>query len=121
MSRQKASDAGRQRRNAERLDRVAQALRENPKLAARTGAMLRGELDAPGLRDPTMPAKEPKYANDWVMVRLPRDLVKRAEALWDSLTEDRRVKLAGRRSATTATRLILLHAIEAIESRAEHT
>ncbi|MBK6940936.1 MAG: hypothetical protein IPH13_12175 [Planctomycetes bacterium] len=86
-------------------------------LADRTGAMLRGELEAPGLREPTMPTKEPEYANNWVMVRLPRDLVQRAEALWDSLTEDRRVKLAGRRSATSATRLLLLRAIEKAEAQ----
>lgn len=121
MTRRDGGDVERHRRNAQRLDRVALALRDNPNLAARTGAMLRGELDAPDLREPTMPKKEPKYANSWVMVRLPRDLVNRAEALWDSLTEDRRVKLAGRRSATTATRLLLLHAIERAEARSRAT
>lgn len=116
MKRRRALDTARERRNTERLDRVADALRNNPTLAARTGAMLRGEVDAPGLRGPRMPNKQ-THANDWVMVRLPRDLVHRAEALWESLTEDRRVKLAGRRSATTATRLLLLRAIEAAESQ----
>jgi hypothetical protein len=117
VSRREGSDVERYRRNAQRLDRVAQVLRDNSNLAARTGAMLRGELDAPDLREPTMPKKEPKYANTWVMVRLPRDLVQRAEALWESLTVDRRVKLAGRRSATSATRLLLLRAIDSAEAR----
>jgi hypothetical protein len=117
VSPREGSDAERHRRNAQRLDRIALALRDNPNLAARTGAMLRGELEAPDLREPSMPKKEPKYANTWVMVRLPRDLVQRAEALWESLTEDRQVKLAGRRSATSATRLLLLRAIESAEAR----
>jgi hypothetical protein len=121
VSRRDGGDVERHRRNAQHLDRVALALRNNPNLAARTGAMLRGELKAPDLREPTMPKKEPKYANSWVMVRLPRDLVKRAEAPWESLTEDRRVKLAGRRSATSATRLMLLRAIEAAEAKASGT
>ncbi|MCA9000545.1 MAG: hypothetical protein KDB61_01385 [Planctomycetes bacterium] len=94
------------------LRRLGQTIEQNPEIAERTARYLVGELEG----DP-MPEKE--NTGD-AIVRVPRELADRCEALLPSLNADPEIRALGKRvSRAMAVRLALLRGIEALERKAK--
>ena len=97
-------------------ERLAEHLRRQPDLAARTARFL---ADNPSVRTMetlmTEPFEQPTH------LRLPRDVHARAEALVERLAEDPELRALGRMSKTAVLRLAVLHGLEVLEQRAQRT
>jgi hypothetical protein len=93
-------------------ERIAARLCQQPELAARTAQFL---ADNPSVaRMETLmvdPFEKP------TQLRLPRDLLERAEALVPVLADDPEVRALGRLTKTAVLRLAVLHGLEALEKR----
>jgi len=78
---------------------------------SRLRSLLRGDLEAPDLADPTMP-------NDvQVTLRLPSDLVDRVDALLPALNRHPELLAFGRVSRSAVVRLALADGLRRLEAR----
>jgi hypothetical protein len=93
-------------------DRIAARLRQQPELAARTAQFL-ADNPSVAMMETVMvdPFEKP------TQLRLPRDLLRRAEALVPVLAEDPELRALGRMTKTAVLRLALVHGLEALEQR----
>jgi len=94
------------------LDRIGDVVQGRPELAERTRRMLAGDLPCPDLETDGMGQMV------YVPLRLPEDLVARADALAPRLQRDPRIVAAGRSGRSTVMRLALALGIDALEQGA---
>ena len=94
-------DLDRERRIRAHLDGLRTLLAGNPRLAERTDNMLAGDLPCPDLEEETM-AERPLES-----VRLPADLMARAEALLPLMEKDPELSSFGRVNKSSVVRLAL--------------
>jgi len=106
------ADLDRERRIRRELAELRRLIEGNPRLAERTAAMLRGDLEAPGLEEPKM-----NGAEEQVSIRVPEGTQARAEALVPALNEAPEFKVL-RCTKSAILRLAILRGLEALE--AEH-
>lgn len=97
----KPIDLDRERRVRAHLDELRAMLAGNPDLAERTNDMLAGDLPCPDLEEETM-AERPLES-----VRLPADLMARAEALVPLMEKDPELSAFGRVNKSSVIRLAL--------------
>ena len=104
-------DLDRERRVRAHLDDLRDLLDGEPDLAERTHEMLAGELPCPDLEDETM-AERPLES-----VRLPADLMERAEALVPLMKKDGELAAFGRVSKSSVVRLALHRGLVSLEEQ----
>src|SRR5919109_437958 len=93
-------------------ERLAARLRRRPDLAARTARFLADNPSAETMETLMVePFEKP------TQLRLPRELLERAEALVPVLAEDPEVRALGRMTKTAVLRLAVLHGLEALGKR----
>jgi hypothetical protein len=93
-------------------ERLAARLRQQPDLAARTARLLDGNPSVETMETLMVePFEKP------TQLRLPREVLARAEALVPILAENPELRALGRLSKTAVLRLAVLHGLEVLEQR----
>lgn len=101
------TDLDRERGIRGSLDELRALLASDPDLAARTAAMLDGELPCPALEEPMDPT---------LTIRLPEEIMARADALIPALEADPAIRAHGRVTRSTAIRIAILRGLDALEA-----
>ncbi len=105
-------DLARERRIRAALDELRALLDADPALAERTRAMLAGELPCPDLEE-----KETMPNDAAINLRVPKDVLSRADALMPALAQDPMLQAAGRGvSRSVVLRLAVLRGLDSLEA-----
>jgi len=109
--RRKPTELARERRIRAGFAKLKEMLARDPELARRTHAALTGRLAAPDLEEVTDVSNE-----EQVSIRLPTDLLDRAEKLAQQFARDPSHASVYRVSRAAALRMALLRGVEALEA-----